>query len=262
MYSKSLLALAATISAAHAAVKGFNYGSTNTDGSAVTEERFIDLFNNAKNLQGTSGFTSARLYTMIQAGTTDTVISAVPAAINTSTTLLLGLWASAGQADFNNELAALSAAISTYGTEFTDRIEAISVGSEDLYRYGSVSANTNGVGVGPDVLVNYISQVRSLIAGTAASGAKITHVDTWNSWTNGSNSAVIDAVDFVSMDAYPYYETKYDFLRSSYIPFRLISFLVLTTPSRSPMPLSSTLTMPALVPPKARTFGLPRPAGL
>jgi len=207
MYSKSLLALAATISAAQAGIKGFNYGSTNTDGSPVTQDRFVELFNNAKNLQGTSGFTSARLYTMVQGGTSKDVISAIPAAISTSTTLLLGLWASEDQTAFNNELAALRAAISTYGTRFTNLITGISVGSEDLYRYGSIGVmNKAGYGVGPDVLVNYIAQVRALIANTAASKAKITHVDTWNSWTNGSNSAVVDAIDFISMDAYPYFQ--------------------------------------------------------
>lgn len=207
MYSKSLLALAATISAAQAAIKGFNYGSTNTDGSPVTQDRFVELFNNAKNLQGTSGFNSARLYTMVQGGTARDVISAIPAAISTSTTLLLGLWASEDQTAFNNELAALSAAISTYGTRFTDLITGISVGSEDLYRYGSIGVMNNaGYGVGPDVLINYIGQVRALIANTAASQAKITHVDTWNSWTNSSNFPVVDAIDFVSMDAYPYFQ--------------------------------------------------------
>jgi len=45
--------------------KGFNYGSTFTDGSAKTQTDFEDEFNAAKNLVGTSGFTSARLYTMI-----------------------------------------------------------------------------------------------------------------------------------------------------------------------------------------------------
>lgn len=204
MLSKLSL-LAATASAVYT---GFNYGSTNTDGSAVTEEQFTNLFNTAKGLAGTNGeFTAARLYTGIQAGTTNGVISAIPAAINTNTHLLLGMWASAGQADFDNEIAALNAAISQYGSAFTDLIAAISVGSEDLYRISPTGIeNMSGAGAEPATLVSYINQVRSALS-AANVQAQITHVDTWTAWVNGSNDAVIEAVDFLSMDAYPYFQT-------------------------------------------------------
>lgn len=58
----SLLALATTVSAA---VKGFNYGSTFTDGSAKQQADFENEFKTAQGLVGASGFTSARLYTMV-----------------------------------------------------------------------------------------------------------------------------------------------------------------------------------------------------
>ena len=48
-----------------------------------------------------------------QGGTTSDVISAIPAAISTKTSLLLGLWASGGDVGFANELTALKAAISS-----------------------------------------------------------------------------------------------------------------------------------------------------
>lgn len=116
---------------AAAADRPADYGTTFTDGAAKVQADFEAEFNRAKSLAGTHGrFTSARLYTMIQAGTTNTPVSAIPAAINTQTRLLLGLWASAGQGDFDNELAALSSAIHQYGTAFTDLIDGISVGSE------------------------------------------------------------------------------------------------------------------------------------
>lgn len=113
--------------------KGFNYGNTHSDGSAMTQSDFQAEFSRAQNLPGVSGFTSARLYTMIQGGTTNTPISAIPAAIDTKTRLLLGLWASAGSADFDNEVTALTSAITQYGTAFTDLIDGISVGSEGSY---------------------------------------------------------------------------------------------------------------------------------
>jgi len=196
------------MTAVSAQYKGFNYGSTNSDGSIKTQQQFTDEFNTAQQLVGTSGWNSARLYTMIQGGTTNTPISAIPAAIATKTTLLLGLWASAGQENINNEIAALQAAISQYGTAFTDLIAGISVGSEDLYRVSPTGiGNESGPGSGPDVLVNYINQVKAAIANTPAAGAPIGHVDTWTAWVNGSNSAVIDAIDWLGQDAYPYYES-------------------------------------------------------
>jgi len=209
MLLSNLLAVAASFAAANAQYKGFNYGSTNVDGSVKDQSHFEQEFSTAQNLVGAPGFTSARLYTMIQGGTTNTPISAIPAAISTQTTLLLGLWASAGQSGIDNEIAALTAAISQYGTAFTNLIAGISIGSEDLYRNSPTGAKSNaGPGLNPDDLVNFISQVRSAISGTAAASAPIGHVDTWNDWTNSSNSAVISAVDFIGVDAYPYYQTR------------------------------------------------------
>ena len=78
MHFTSLLALALSLGSSQAALQGFNYGSTNGDGSSRTQAQFQDLFKTAKNLVGTSGFNSARLYTMIQGGTTNDPISAIP----------------------------------------------------------------------------------------------------------------------------------------------------------------------------------------
>lgn len=208
MFTSHLLSLAALFASASAVVyKGFNYGATNTDNSAVVESGFADLFTTAQNLVGTSGFTSARLYTMIQAGTTNTPTEAIPAAISTKTTLLLGLWASAGGTIITNEIAALTAAIQQYGTNFTDLVVGISVGSEDLYRNSPIGIeNLSGIGAQPTDIVSYISQLRSAIANTPLSGAPVGHVDTWTAWVNGSNDAVISACDFLGVDEYPYFQ--------------------------------------------------------
>ena len=199
MRTSQILALVAALPSTFAAYKGFNYGST-----GGTQSSFEGDFNSAKAL----GFTSARLYTMIQDGTTNTPISAIQAAIDTQTSLLLGLWASAGDAQFANEIAALKAAIAQYGAPFAALIAGISVGSEDIYRITPFGiANNAGVGVGPDVILNYVGQVRSVIAGTAAAGAPVGHVDTYNAWTNSSQNALVSGIDFVGVDAYPYFET-------------------------------------------------------
>jgi glucan endo-1,3-beta-D-glucosidase len=66
MFSKSqILALALAVASAEAASKGFNYGATKPDGSVKAQADFENEFQTAKNLEGTSGFNSARLYTMI-----------------------------------------------------------------------------------------------------------------------------------------------------------------------------------------------------
>lgn len=203
----TLLGLAA---GAQALSTGFNYGATQSDGyTAMEYSDYQSRFERAKSLEGTNGdFTSARLYTMIQSGTTSDPSSAFKAAIDTKTSLLLGIWCSAGQEVVTNELTALSAAIEQYGSDFTDLVVGISVGSEDLYRVSPTGIeNESGLGSTPDELVSYIKQTRDTIKGTPLSGSPLGHVDTWTAWVNGSNNAVTDAVDWLGMDTYPYFET-------------------------------------------------------
>jgi glucan endo-1,3-beta-D-glucosidase len=203
----TLLALVASSSLVSAAFKGFNYGSTFTNGAAKQQTDFESAFKAAKSLQGAPGYTSARLFTTIQGGTANTPISAIPAALNTDTTLLLGLWCSAGDAVFDSELTALKNAISQYGQPFVDKIAAISVGSEDLYRASPIGAqNKENPGAQPDVIARYIGAVRSALASTIASKIPIGHVDTWTAWVDSANKAVINTCDFIGMDAYPYFQ--------------------------------------------------------
>ncbi|KAK4156854.1 hypothetical protein C8A00DRAFT_12274 [Chaetomidium leptoderma] len=213
-----LAALSATISSVRAAHQGFNYGAFFTDNTPKTQADFEAEFKTAQNLVGApgGGFNSARLYTMLQWGTATDVTAAIPAAIATNTTLLLGLWCSAGDAIVTNELTALATAIATaiatHGTNFTDLVVGISVGSEDLYRASATGqAHLAGAGVAdPAVLVAYIQRVRDAIKGTALAGTPVGHVDTWTEWVDrpaAASQAVIDAVDWVGMDAYSYWQS-------------------------------------------------------
>lgn len=209
MYRSQKLITAALASLGSAqALKGFNYGATDGTGACRSLGDFQNQFNIAKSLVGTSGFTSARLYTTIQCGTANTPISAIEAAINTDTSILLGLWASAGDAQFGNELAALTNAINQYGTAFTDRVIGISVGSEDLYRSSPQGvANNAGVGVGASTIIDYIGRVRSTIAGTTLAGKPVGHVDTWTAWVLPENSGVVSASDWLGHNSFPYFES-------------------------------------------------------
>ncbi|RWA11612.1 hypothetical protein EKO27_g3501 [Xylaria grammica] len=178
-FSSAVAALAAAVgivdaaaSPANTGLKGFNYGAFFLNQQAKVQSDFAYEFNRAKSLPGTSGWTSARLYTMVQWGTKSDVVQAIPAAIDTNTKLLLGLWISGGTQALDNEIAALKAAISKYGTKFTNLVIGLSVGSEDLYRDAAGEVGTSAA-----YLVSSIKK------------------------------AVIPAVDWIGFDGYPYWES-------------------------------------------------------
>jgi len=212
-FTALLAVAAATVGSAIAQdlVMGFNAGATTDTGAAKTQEDFEKEFKTAKGLQGAPGkFNTIRLYTNIQAGTEQDPkpIAAFAAAVATDTKLLLGVWAS-GTTSIDGELNALTAAIKEHGTKLTDLIVGISVGSEDLYRVSEPGIrNKSGVGNSAEQIVKFIKDVRSKLADTPLSKIKVTHVDTWTAWVNVSNKAVIDNVDFLSVNAFPYYEVE------------------------------------------------------
>lgn len=187
---------------------GFNSGSTKADRSAKFKQDFLAEFKTAQGLEGAPGtFNAVRLYTNIQAYSQDDPISAFEAAIETKTHMLLGIWTS-GTDNIDKELNALKKAVSQYGSKFTDLVMGMSIGSEDLYR-NSVTGTKNkaGVGADPDVIVNFINVYKKAFKDNALSKVPVGHVDTWDSWTNGTNKAVIDAVDWIGVDEYPFYES-------------------------------------------------------
>ncbi|KAJ4301411.1 hypothetical protein N0V90_003503 [Kalmusia sp. IMI 367209] len=186
---------------------GFNSGATTDDNKAKTQADFEKEFNAQQKLQFSPGlFNSARLYSNIQRYTTDTPIEAFAAAVSTNTKLLLGIWCSEVDS-IDKELGALSKTIDQYGKNFTDLIVGISVGSEDLYRVSeSGIKNSAGPGQDADTIIGFIKDTRDALKDTALSKIPVGHVDTWTAWVNKSNKAVIEAVDFVGADIYPYYE--------------------------------------------------------
>lgn len=203
----SLLALAST---AVAQSKGFNYGSTNADGSCRGYNDFVRFFNEANSLPGASGFNTARLYTSIQCGTAADPISAFRAAIDTNTNVLVGLWASAGRDAYEKELNALIRGARELGKPFTDRIVGISVGSEDLYRSSAQGKKNNaGVGATGPEIEGYIGWMRDWIKGTGLEGKPIGHVDTWTAWTLPENRGVANTVNWLGHNSFPYFESDH-----------------------------------------------------
>ena len=183
----------------HGVQLGFNYAAPLIKGST-----FASQFSSASALSGTNGaFKSARLYTMIDP-VSGGPISAIADAITTNTTLLLGLFASQGDANFTKETGALDTAITTHGTKFTDLIYGISVGSEDLYRTTENSTDIAGDSVAN--IQKYIGLTRQVLAKHSLS-KPVGHVDTWQIWLDPKyGQQLLPNVDFVGIDDYPYYE--------------------------------------------------------
>jgi glucan endo-1,3-beta-D-glucosidase len=215
MRSSAVLAVAAAFIGSAVAqgqfVLGFNSGATDDAGKAKTQTDFEKEFTTAKTMQGAPGnFTAIRLYSNVQAGTQNTPIAAFPAAISTNTKLLLGIWAS-GADNVDGELNALSAAVKQYGNKLTDLVIGISVGSEDLYRVSADGIKAKaGVGNSAENIVKFIKDTRSKLANTPLAKIPLTHVDTWTAWVNTSNKAVIDNIDFVSVNVFPFYQSNMD----------------------------------------------------
>ncbi|KAI2628274.1 glycoside hydrolase superfamily [Xylaria nigripes] len=187
---------------------GFNSGATNADNSAKFKADFVKEFQTGQDLKGAPGkFDTVRLYTNVQAYSMNSPIEAFDAAVETKTKLLLGIWCS-GTDNIDNEMTALKAGLAKFGKDLADLIIGVSIGSEDLYRVSvaGLANDPNGIGAGPDVIVKFIQDFKSAFAGSLIASIPIGHVDTFDAWTNGTNKAVIDAVDWVGLDEYPYYE--------------------------------------------------------
>ena len=207
--SSALAAAGMLVAGASAAENylGFNSGATLADRSAKFKKDFKAEFETAQGLVNAPGkFNAVRLYTNVQAYSKDDPIEAFEAAIETNTKLLLGIWTS-GTTNINNDVSALKKAIEKYGSKFTDLVIGMSIGSEDLYRVSETGIkNKAGVGNGPKEIVAFIGEFKKAFANTPLANVPIGHVDTWDAWTNGTNKAVIDAVDWIGVDEYPYYE--------------------------------------------------------
>ncbi|KAI1118217.1 glycoside hydrolase superfamily [Nemania sp. NC0429] len=198
----------ATLASAGENYLGFNSGAMKTDQSAKFKADFLAEFTTAQGLKGAPGkFDAVRLYTNIQAYSKNDPIEAFDAAIETNTKILLGLWTS-GTDSIDNEVTALKNGLKKYGKKLADLIIGVSIGSEDLYRISvtGLKNDPKGVGAGPDVITGFIKEFKDSFADSDIASVPIGHVDTWDSWTNGSNKAVIDAVDWIGVDEYPYYE--------------------------------------------------------
>ncbi|KAK7516629.1 glycoside hydrolase superfamily [Phyllosticta citriasiana] len=184
----ALFAGALPFAAAATNPRGFNMAAQKPDGSCKTQ---ADWAYNFKNMKSLGDFTDVRVYASSDC---NTLALAVPPAIDQGIKLLVGVWTE-DEAHFQAEKDALEAAMTAHGIDW---MSGISVGSEDLYR-GDTTA---------DILAQKVYDVRGMVSQEKYGGSNIPigHVDTYNAW-NASAAALFKAVDFVGMDAYPYWQS-------------------------------------------------------
>ncbi len=178
-----LVLFLSAFSQASAFWKGFNLPAQNPSGSCKTQQDWAHDFSVLQSLPGY--FSSARLYASSDC---NALAEAVPAALGSGTTLLVGVWTE-DAAHYEAEKQALVQAIKQHGTNW---IIAVSLGSEDLYR-GDTDAAT---------LARQINDVRTTLCGLGACNIEVGHVDTWTAWVDPKNEAVIKACDYVGHDGW------------------------------------------------------------
>lgn len=185
--STALVAFVFLVHSTQALWKGFNLGANLPSGACKTRGDWEKDFRTLQSLPGF--FSSARLFASSDC---NTLANAVPAAIATGTTLMVGVWAT-NAAHFDAEKQALLHAVQQYGHKW---IISVSVGSEDLYR-----GDTNG-----QALANQVNDVRGMLWSVGAGSVPVGHTDTWTVWVKPENEVLIRACDFVATDGYPYFQ--------------------------------------------------------
>ncbi|KAJ5097042.1 Glucan 1-3-beta-glucosidase [Penicillium angulare] len=167
LLSLALAAAPALVSASTRGTLGFSLGDKTADGKCKTTSDYETDFDNLKDLA-----TLVRTYSGTECDTPQNIL---PAAKKKNFKVVLGIWVGAQDSDdtstndasFKKDFAALKKAVPGY----EDVVEAITVGSETLYR---------GDQTGPS-LHNYIGlvakQFKTITVGTA---------DSWNKFADGT----------------------------------------------------------------------------
>lgn len=208
--------------AAYSVHSGFNYGAFwGTPDKPKHKGDYTKAFKAAYSLNTSVAFDSARIFTCRQPGKNDAWNEALDAAVDTHTYLLLGFYLSEIKAPkrvpgqtyelnadmLKNELRALEKALGKYGQGLADLIIGLSVGNEDMEQWYASQVTT---GVPEDIIADNIAAVHSAVSGSAFNEAfpnlkkymadiPIGHTDT------APYAAKVKNVDFVGMNAYPYW---------------------------------------------------------
>ncbi|KAJ4298182.1 hypothetical protein N0V90_006081 [Kalmusia sp. IMI 367209] len=182
---------------------GFSYGAFWSENEPKFYKDFLRQFTLAKNLPNVPvPFSSARLYQIAQWGAPQEPSEAFQAAIETNTTLLLGLWL-----PIDNELIALDKAFEKHGQKLVDLVIGISIGNEDIYRGSDECTQKENkpcqMAATADEVVANITYVKSIIQQKPwyklfKSPPPIGHADI-------ARNAALKEADFVGTNIFPFW---------------------------------------------------------
>ncbi|KAF2751430.1 glycoside hydrolase family 17 protein [Sporormia fimetaria CBS 119925] len=203
---KLLAVLAHCLGAAAQVHTGFCYGSHWDPATPKTYEDFKRAFEAAQKIEGAGvKFNSARLFSSLQ-WNSDKPIEAFQAAIDTNTTLLLGIWLGNGQEEA--ELKALDEAFAEHGEKLANLVVGVSVGSEDIFRNSEECEEENGtpcLGATVEEVKSNITVVRDHFASAPYADLMkdkpIGHVDI-------VKHTLLEDVDFIGATVYPFWNAE------------------------------------------------------
>ncbi|KAF2107187.1 glycoside hydrolase superfamily, partial [Lophiotrema nucula] len=193
---------------------GFSYGAFWTNKTAKYKADFARQFNLAKSLQTSVSLNSARLFTCVQWNTKDDPIQAFEAAIDTDTTLLLGLYNIGDDTIFANEVSALEKGLQQHGQKLANLIVGISVGNEDIYRNSSECKSGDSSGqnclwsASADVVTAKVNLIRSEFQSGAPFANYFNTIPPIGHTDVAQRAGEVEGVDFAGTTIYPFHAAK------------------------------------------------------
>ncbi|KAJ1660534.1 glycoside hydrolase 3 protein [Dispira simplex] len=174
-----------TVSTTGRELFGINYNVRRADGNCPTLEEvkadLATLSTVTKNL---------RVYSNVDCNQGELMLQAVQ---DTDYKVLLGMWVGSAAEPVAVEMTMLETLAQKYPKQFKQYVSAVIVGSEAVYRKD----------VTEDVLVGYINQARTILRKHQLD-TSVSTAETYDKWTGG----LVDAVDYVTMNAFPFWENK------------------------------------------------------
>jgi len=195
----STAVLASSVTSVYAAfaityMNGVNIGGTTPSGACKTQAQLEAEFRKIKKeFSASMPGTTLDAIKFFSTSGCDLLMKSIPAANAAGVKLWPTVWA-VPHSKFEADKGALERAIRQYGTSW---LKGVIVGSESMYREE----------ISPHTLASYIYDVKGMVQiALKAPKIPIGCADTWTSWEKGVNQPVIDAVDFVLMNGFPYWE--------------------------------------------------------
>jgi exo-beta-1,3-glucanase (GH17 family) len=182
--------------------------SPDNPGKFKNATEWLNAFGNIKALPG--NWSAIRLYSTTDGDDTDPLQRhlelALPAAKEHDLYIHAGVWSGGDDNTrrFQIEKVALDRALQINGC---GNIIAISVGNEDLYMNRS-KEETGMVRVplmSVNLLIDQVNEISALLDSHGCCHVPVTHTDTYGDWTKPEAVALVQAVDFLTVNIFPYW---------------------------------------------------------